>query len=938
MGLHYLEVWQPQRREVLALEAERVTVGKAASNDIPICSDDTVSRLHAVLERFAAGWCIRDLDSHNGTWVNERRVLGEQRLHSGDEIRVGSTRLVFRVEGPSRAETATQAAEAAPVLTLRERDVLVALCQPLFGGDLFTEPASIRQIAEQLVVTEAAIKQHLLHLYGKFQYPRRDHKTPGAAGQRSHPPRRGQPGRATRTANQTRANQAMSALIRERYEVLATVGRGGQGTVKRALDTVHQRQVALKVITLSSPGERQTVSEEARILLSLRPHPNLPLLREDFTDANHCYLIIDWIEGRTLAQVLHDEGTPGLPLDRVLDYLSQAAEALDHLHDHDPPVVHQDVKPANLILTPDGRVVLVDFGISRHWPCPGPEPRGTPDYAAPETASEPPTSAADIYSLAVTAYTLLSGAPPRPETRPQLNDPSSEGIIRALRRGLAIDPTRRPPSAAAFIEALQAGTRQPNTANPTRNSQRQHVPTSAHGYKRRIRGFVGTRRVQLMLAGTLVTLVVIVVAVVQYGRTWVSLRADTPSPQVVRGPAWIRDPPIPVSPHRFGVTITSTSGNMPSFQVGAVRLWDSGTKWSNVEPRKDEFNWEILDRLVAGAERAKIPVLYVMGMTPSWANPGGAISAYPDGARKTPPLDLADWDHYVRKVAERYRDRIHAYELWDYANSSYYYTGSPEILVEMVRHAGTIINEADPKATVVCPSMGDLWEPAAREFMYRFAVLGGYRYCHVASVKLEPRTPTDKPETIIELAPVIDNTLRNSGVAPPMWVSAVAMAGWNLPNLPPLQEEDASNYAVRFFLVGLYLRNFRYERMYFYTWGSRQIPLVLQAEGGEPTQAARYFEELQRWLADASIRSCSHGVDVHLPANVWQCKFDIPNAEGKAESAVIRWTDGGSVTMKAETGAYRIKQLDRTAKDVNAGDDLHLTERPIIILFREPPH
>jgi hypothetical protein len=231
--------------------------------------------------------------------------------------------------------------------------------------------------------------------------------------------------------------------------------------VMRALDVIHQRQVALKVRELHSEGERGALLEEARILLSVRPHPNLPLLREDFIVEDRYYLVMDWIEGRDLRQVLEEEGTPGLALERVLDYLGQAAEALDHLHDHDPPVVHQDVKPANLILAPDGRVVLVDFGISQRREGSGPEPRGTPDYRAPEVAGGGPTPASDIFSLAVTGYALLTGAPPRPEVKPKLRELSDDGVsvIRALRRGLAIDPSRRPASAAALVEAMRAGAR-----------------------------------------------------------------------------------------------------------------------------------------------------------------------------------------------------------------------------------------------------------------------------------------------------------------------------------------------------------------------------------------------------------------------------------------------------------------------------------------------
>ena len=168
MPMYYLEVWQPQGRDVVVLDAQRVSMGKARSNDIVLDSDPTVSRMHAVLERFAGGWCVRDLAARNGTFVNGQRLLGDRQLRGGDEIRLGATRLVFRAEGPDPDETETQAARSAPALTPRERDVLVALCLPLASGDLFTEAAPIWQIADSLVVTEAAVKQHLLHLYDKF--------------------------------------------------------------------------------------------------------------------------------------------------------------------------------------------------------------------------------------------------------------------------------------------------------------------------------------------------------------------------------------------------------------------------------------------------------------------------------------------------------------------------------------------------------------------------------------------------------------------------------------------------------------------------------------------------------------------------------------------------------------------------------------------------
>jgi pSer/pThr/pTyr-binding forkhead associated (FHA) protein len=149
-----------------------MTVGTLESNDIVVDADG-VSRAHAVFERFGDTWCVRDLGSRNGTFVNGSRIIGEHALHSSDEIVLGRLRLVFH--GPATGPE-TAAIAQAPPLTQRERDVLLALCRPLLTGDAFTEPASTRAIAAELVVSEAAVKQHLSRLYGKFDVSTQDER------------------------------------------------------------------------------------------------------------------------------------------------------------------------------------------------------------------------------------------------------------------------------------------------------------------------------------------------------------------------------------------------------------------------------------------------------------------------------------------------------------------------------------------------------------------------------------------------------------------------------------------------------------------------------------------------------------------------------------------------------------------------------------------
>src|ERR1700754_2455309 len=99
-----------------SLEAERTTLGKAAENDVALEDDPMASHLHAILERFPAGWCVTDLGSSNGTWVNGERICSAHRLRHGDEIGVGQTRLTFR-DPLSAGGAATEAEDAPPGLT-----------------------------------------------------------------------------------------------------------------------------------------------------------------------------------------------------------------------------------------------------------------------------------------------------------------------------------------------------------------------------------------------------------------------------------------------------------------------------------------------------------------------------------------------------------------------------------------------------------------------------------------------------------------------------------------------------------------------------------------------------------------------------------------------------------------------------------------------------
>jgi non-specific serine/threonine protein kinase len=247
-------------------------------------------------------------------------------------------------------------------------------------------------------------------------------------------------------------------LVKGRYEPLRIVGRGGQGEVILAHDHQHDRSVALKVRAVPTSADRDYILREARVLLELTPHVGVPLVREDFFEEDHYVLVMDWIEGRSLDRLLDEEGGPGLPLATVVGWLDQIAAALDHLHAHTRPVIHQDVKPGNIVVTPEGRAVLVDFGISRGRRDEA-YPGGTLAYLAPELiVGGEPSPASDVFALAVTAHRLLTGSVPEPGVTPDwtsVPDVHRQRVSSALDAGLALHAAGRPASAGALLALLR---------------------------------------------------------------------------------------------------------------------------------------------------------------------------------------------------------------------------------------------------------------------------------------------------------------------------------------------------------------------------------------------------------------------------------------------------------------------------------------------------
>jgi serine/threonine protein kinase len=266
----------------------------------------------------------------------------------------------------------------------------------------------------------------------------------------------------------------IGTVVHDRYRILAHVGHGGLGTVYQVSDVLYGKGniYALKELIDQSPGARRQFELESQWLQSL-DHNHIPKVREHFEWRRRLYLVMDFVDGENLEQKLMRLAGRPFAEEQSLRWIMPVCEVLQYLHTRVPPILHRDVKPSNIIVTPGGHVVLVDLGIAKaHLPGANltatfVRKAGTEGYAPPEqyTATGQAGPWSDVYSLGATLYQLLTGrVPPTAVERltldasltppQQVNPAISPWVSSALLRSLALRPIERFQSVQALAEAL----------------------------------------------------------------------------------------------------------------------------------------------------------------------------------------------------------------------------------------------------------------------------------------------------------------------------------------------------------------------------------------------------------------------------------------------------------------------------------------------------
>lgn len=300
--------------------------------------------------------------------------------------------------------------------------------------------------------------------------------------------------------------------LNNRYQIEKQIGRGGYGAVYRAYDTTLKQPCAIKENLNTSPEAQRQFEREALMLARLR-HASLPRVIDHFVlPEQGQYLVMDFIEGRSLHQILLEQAMQPLSESEALAWIEQVCEALDYLHRQSPPIIHRDVKPHNIIITPTGRAMLVDFGLSKIYEPSRQTSTGaqgvTPGYAPPEQYGYAGTTTrSDIYALGATLYVLLTGRRPPDAIRRvteslpvtplrQMNPAISLHVEEAILRALDTTPLNRFQSVDGFYQAL---------TKPLPPTKPVKVTASS-----RMSGWFSTRWGKILLGGLLILILFLV--------------------------------------------------------------------------------------------------------------------------------------------------------------------------------------------------------------------------------------------------------------------------------------------------------------------------------------------------------------------------------------------------------------------------------------------
>jgi NPCBM/NEW2 domain/PA14 domain/Glycosyl hydrolases family 39 len=361
----------------------------------------------------------------------------------------------------------------------------------------------------------------------------------------------------------------------------------------------------------------------------------------------------------------------------------------------------------------------------------------------------------------------------------------------------------------------------------------------------------------------------------------------------------------------FGFNVHNLVSNFPTVPFGTFRLWDTGTAWADLEPQQDQYQFGRLDELVNKALQNNLEISLVLGSTPRWAAADpNAYSPYAPG-RSSPPRSLADWEDYVRTVTTRYKGRIKSYEIWNEPTSTWFWSGSPQELVNVARVAYNTIKAVDPSAIVTSPS------EAGTKDQYRdyiawydeYLGAGGKNFADVINFH---HYQYGKPEASYDsLVQQARNLMQKHGIAnKPLWMTE---GGWGVGSTV---RDDGDTTISTAYVARQYLSNVLngIDQFHWYAWDNRVAisTHMTQSDGRTPTVLASAYGQVVQWLEGSQVirfGSLENGTNVI-------------NLRRNGEDAYVIWNQNDqsySLELPTDWKVSKVVNLNGSMNDVVKG-------------------
>jgi hypothetical protein len=392
--------------------------------------------------------------------------------------------------------------------------------------------------------------------------------------------------------------------------------------------------------------------------------------------------------------------------------------------------------------------------------------------------------------------------------------------------------------------------------------------------------------------------------------------ADTPAP--------ITDPNA-VQRSLIGMHIEGVEGGAwASAPFGALRLWDNGTGWSQIETAKGTFNWKNLDDALANAEsKGMTEILYVLGTTPEWAATEVNDEDYPQPGAASPPKNIEDWKNWVTEVTTKYGDRINAYQIWNEANLKNFFNGSPAQMAELTKTAYDIIKTNDPDALVVSASPSTRLAASFDKFMPEYLTeLKALNWpVDVFAIHTYPDGTGDPAARGLLVQKAKDALTAAGAPALPLWDTELnyGLAG---PGDIPKQEITGARAAG--FIVRTYIDDLRLgiDRSYWYIWTLAPYDLLgVQAYVGSDGEQG--FFALDNWVIGSTFGGCLES------NNAVTCDFSRDGV-----SWVVAWAQTGEAPYAVPENAQLVCDPLANCVEAEPGGSLTLTEVPVRVYLQ----